>query len=159
MGAGILQQTRLAQQSLDARDKTAALDHIQSAIVLAAEIQRRSTGPGPLLVPVYTEIETTRTYQPVKHHGDVMTARRMKKETSIREVDGQTTTTNLDVTAIAAQLADARAALERDDYDSARVALATVSTSVVTTKTEGSMPLARTPKPPNRFARTSMSTR
>ena len=88
-----------------------------------------------------------------------MTARRMKKETSIREVDGQTTTTNLDVTAIAAQLADARAALERDDYDSARVALATVSTSVVTTKTEGSMPLARTPKPPNRFARTSMSTR
>jgi YfdX protein len=140
LAASVLQQTDLARKALDAHDKMTALGYINMASLTAAEIQKRG-GPAPVLVPVRTEVEATSTYLPVKHRDGEMTASRMKKDTSIRDVEGETTTSNLNVTAAAGYLADAQTALERDDFAGAQNALTAVSNSIVTTKSVDDMPL------------------
>jgi hypothetical protein len=140
LAAGVLEQTALAQEAISAHDKIAALDHIKMAQMIAADIQKRG-GPAPVLVPVRTEVETTSTYTPVKHKDGEMTASRLKKNTSIREVDAEITTSNLNVTVAADRLADAQTAMEHDDFATAGKALSGVTASIVTTRSEGGMPL------------------
>ena len=130
----------LAKQAVSAHDKTAAVDHIKMAQMIVADIQKRG-GPAPILVPVRVEIETTSTYTPVKHRNGEMTASRMKKNTSIRDVDADTTTSNLNVTAAADHLAAAQTAMEHDDFVVAGTALSGVTDSIVTTQSEEGMPL------------------
>jgi hypothetical protein len=142
LAAGVMDQTAAARKALSAYDKPAALDAIKRARATADQILQRG-GPAPVLVPIHTEIETTSTYTPVKHRNGEMTANRMKKDTSIRDVQAQTTTANLNVTAADDFLAQAQTALERDDFAAAQTALNGVSSSIVTTHTDGDMPLLK----------------
>jgi ribosomal protein S20 len=142
LAAGVMEQTAAARKALSAYDKNAALDAIKRARATADEILQKG-GPAPVLVPVRVEIETTSTYTPVKHHTGEMTASRMKKDTSIREVQADTTNTNLNVTAAADFLGQAQTAIERDDFAAAQTALNGVSNSIVTTQSQGDMPLLK----------------
>ncbi len=145
MALSVLQESRLAQQAVTNQEPGAALQHIRQAKTLLAEI-RKSAQPSSerLLVPVSTEVESTTTYTPVKpgKHGD-MTAMRMKKRTSIREVDADVTTDRLDVTQASTHLDAAEAALERSDLVAAGTALAAVNNDVVRSTSSGTMPLTK----------------
>jgi hypothetical protein len=143
MAAGILDQAKLARQATTSRDRNAAADHIRQGLSLADEIRKNSPDSvRPILVPIYTEIETTTTYAPVKHKDGEMSADRLKSDTSIRGVSGDVTTSKLDVTAAADRLHNAQASLDNGDWTGADAALAAVAASVVVTQSQGSMPLA-----------------
>jgi hypothetical protein len=142
MAAGILDQAKLAQQAVASRDQNGATDHIKQGLSLANEIQQNSPDtPRPILVPVYREVDTTTTYTNVKHKGGEMSEDRLKKNTSIRGVEGDVTTARLDVLAAADHLRVAQASLESGNWDGAGAALAGVATSVVVTQGQGNMPL------------------
>jgi len=145
MALTVLQETRLAQQAVTSQEPGAALQHVRQAKSMIAEIRKSAPSSSePLLVPISAEVETTTTYTPVKpaKNGDI-TAARMKKRTSIREVEGDVTTDRLDVTQASAHLDTAEAALERSDFVAAGSALAAVNNDVVRTKTTGDLPLLK----------------
>jgi hypothetical protein len=142
MAVGILDQAKLAQQAVASRDKDGAADHIKQALSLVEEIRHNSPdAAGPILVPVYRQVETTTTYTPVKHKDGEMSADRLKADTSIRGVAGNVTISRLDITAAADHLRSAQASLESGDWSNADAALAAVASSVVVTQTQGNMPL------------------
>jgi len=142
MAAGILDQAKLARQAVASRDKDGAADHIKQGLSLAEEIRQNSPdAAGPILVPVYRQVETTTTYTPVKHKDGEMSADRLKSDTSIRGVAGEVTTSRLDVMAAADHLHGAQASLESGDWGGADAALAAVASSVVVTQSQGNMPL------------------
>jgi hypothetical protein len=142
MAQGMIEQSKLAQQAVVSRDQAGAVDHIKQGLALADEIRQKSPDSArPLLEPVYREVETTTTYTPVKHKDGEMSADRLKHDTSIRGVEGDVTTKNLDVLAAADHLREAQTALERGDWSAADGALAAVAASVVVTHSQGNMPL------------------
>jgi ABC-type amino acid transport substrate-binding protein len=80
----------------------------------------------------------------VKHgKSGEMTANRLKKDTSVRDTEGEVTTRKLNVTTAAARLPAAEAAVERGDWPAADVALAEIQTGVVQTTANDEMPLMR----------------
>jgi hypothetical protein len=143
MASGMLQQKKMAQQAIQARDREAALDHIHQAVSLADGIlQQTPTNIHPVMVPVAREIETTSTYTPVKHGKEgEMTASRIKKNTSIREVEGDVTIEEVDVTNASDRLRTADAALQKFDWTAAELALDSIG--VVETHSRGDMPLLK----------------
>jgi hypothetical protein len=145
MALTVLQETRQAQQAVTRQEPGAALQHVRQAKGLLAEI-RKSAPPSAeaLLVPISVQVDTTTTYTPVKPAKDgELTAARMKKRTSIREVQGDVTTDRLDVALASAHLDTAESALERSDLVAAGTALAAVNNDVVRTKTSGDLPLLK----------------
>jgi hypothetical protein len=142
MAEGILDQVKLAQQSVASYDKDGVLDRIRLGLSLADEIRQNSPDSArPILVPIYREIDTTTTYTPVKHKDGEMSADRLKRDTSIRGVSGDVTTARLDVTAAAGHLQTAQALVASGDWRGADSALAAVAASVVVTQSQLSMPL------------------
>lgn len=143
MAVGILQQSDLARQAIMQRDSAAALDHIRQASTLAGEIFQAKLGaPQPVLVRVYQDIDTTTTYAPTKRsRTGEYNPDRLKKDTSIRDVEGNVTTARLDVTSAAAHLAAAQNAIERQDWVTADSELGAIPASIIRTNVEGTMPL------------------
>jgi hypothetical protein len=145
MAAGILDQTRLARQEIGVQNAPGAVDHIRQAITLAKSIQEQTAGQTkPVLIPVAWEVETTSTYAPVKggKSGEI-SADRMKKGTSVREVQAEITSAKLDVASAADRLETARIALERQDWGAADNALSAISKSLIRTRTDEDMPLLK----------------
>jgi len=141
MAAGILDQAKLAQQAVASRDKDSAMDHVKQGLSFAHEIERNSPEARPILIAVYRQVDTTTTYTPVKLKDGETIADRLKKDTSIRGVEGEVTTAKLDVLAAADHLHGAEASLESGDWNGAGAALAAVQLSVVVAQAEGNMPL------------------
>jgi hypothetical protein len=142
LAVGILDQAKLAQQAVATRDKDAAIGHIRQGLVNADAIrQSAANAPLPLLIPVYTDIETTTTYTPVKHKDGEMSADRLKQDSSIRGVTGDITTRKLDIAAAADRLRTAQASLQTEDWNGAEASLAAVTNCVVVTQSHGNMPL------------------
>jgi hypothetical protein len=143
MAAGILQQSDLARQMVAQHNSDAALDHIRQASTLANEIfQAKPGAPTPLLVRVYQDIDTTTTYAPTKRsRTGEYSADRLKKDTSIRDVDANITTARLDITSAAAHLTAAQNAVERQDWVTADSELGAIPASIIRTNVEGTMPL------------------
>jgi YfdX protein len=136
LASGVLQQTRMARQSIASRDRDSAIGHVKQAIATVNEIQQKdSDGARPLLIPVFSHTETTTTVTPVHRNSD------LKHNSSVRGVDGETTTTRLNITAAAERLPAAEAALESGDWNAADGALNAVENSVSVTQTTGDMPL------------------
>ncbi len=145
MALTALQETRLAQQAVSIQEPGAALQHVRQARSMLAEI-RKSAQPSaePLLVPISAQVDSTSTYTPVKRSkSGEMTASRMKRRTSVREVEGDITTDQLNVTLASAHLDAAEDALERNDPVAAGSALAAVNNDVVRTETRADMPLMK----------------
>jgi len=145
MALTVLQETRLARQAVTSQEPGAALQHVRQAKSMLAEIRKSAQAASePLLVPISAEVDSTTTYTPVKpSKSGEMTAARMKKRTSIREVEGDVTTDQLNVTQASAHLDAAEAALEGSDFVAAGTALAAVDNDVVRTQTKGDMPLMK----------------
>ncbi len=143
MAAGVLQQTDDARQAITRRDRNAAADHVTQATILAGEIEKRApVGTNPILVPVYREVDSTSVYRPVKRgKSQVLSANRLERDTSVREVEGTTTVGRLNVSAAASSLRTASAALERNDWAAADTALAAVRNGIVRNTTQDRMPL------------------
>ncbi len=134
LAAGVLQQTRMARQAIASRDRDGAIGHVKQAIATVNAIQQKD-GARPLLVPVYSQVDTSTTVTPVHKNAD------LKHNSSIRGVEGETTTQRLDVTATADRLPAAEAALESGNWTAADAVLGAVEGSVSTTQTTGPMPL------------------
>jgi hypothetical protein len=136
LAAGVLERTHQARQLIGARDRDGAMTAIRSAIATASEIQQSApAAEKPLMVPVYSQLETTTTTTPVHRNGN------LKHNSSVRGVDGERTTGRLDITAASERLAAAQAALQSGDWNTADGALAAVESSVTVTETTGAMPL------------------
>ena len=136
LAAGVLERTHQARQLIGARDRDGAMTAIRSAIATASEIQQSApAAQKPLMVPVYSQLETTTTTTPVHKNGD------LKHNSSVRGVEGQGTTSRLDITAASDRLAAAQAALQSGDWNAADGALLAVENSVVVTETTSAMPL------------------
>lgn len=144
MAQGILQETDQARQALAARDFQSARNHVDQALNLAAEI-RGSSEQRPLMVPLYSERNTTTTYAPVKKGKDgTLTANRLKRDTSVRQVEGQITSASLNVTDAQRNLEQARAALGNGNPSDADAALQAVQGDVVQhTVDSDNLPLLR----------------
>ena len=141
LGGGILEQSRLAQQAVTNHDKTTALDHVGQALTMANQIKTQTPPGQPLVVPVTRETDVTSTYGPVKRRNSgELTAERLKKHTSVREVEGEVTVTKLDVASAATHLEAAQTALEANDFTAANAALDAVLKSVVQQHVTGDMP-------------------
>lgn len=149
MAASVLEHTRQARAAIGAHDKTGALGHINQALKTANEVQNAAEAngmgtKGKLMVPIYRELETESVYRPVKHgKGETMTAGRLKRDTSIREVTGRMTGTSLDVTGAREHLEAARTALNNGDFAVADSALDAVEKGVVTESANFYVPLLR----------------
>ncbi len=145
MAVGVLEQSRLARAAAASRDTAGALDHIAQAAKLASDIQRQPHDASrPLLVPVYTDIDSVSMYGPVKRgKNDELTARRMKRQTSVRETTAEITRASLNIGEAADRLEAARAALERRDFAGADAALAGVENAVVRESANRNAPLLR----------------
>lgn len=133
LAAGVLDQTRQAQQAIASRDQNAASDHLNRALATVAEIERTAPAARPILVPVFQEVDTETTVTPVKKDAE------LKKHSSIRGVDGNTTTTTLNVSDAGMRLHAAQTALASGDWAGADAALAAIQTSV--SSSSGPMPL------------------
>jgi hypothetical protein len=143
MAAGVVQQSELARQAVARQDSAAALDHIRQATALADEIFKVAPPqPQPVLVRIYKEIDTTSTYSPVKGRSrDDLTPDRLKKDTSVRDVEANITTERLDVNSAAARLQAAQTALEHQDWVTASSELDAIPAGLIRTNVEGNMPL------------------
>jgi hypothetical protein len=142
MAEGVIQQSDLARKAVSQHDSAAALDHIQQGTILADEILKAAPPqPKPVLVQVYKNIDTTSTYAPVKRRASDQLDDRLKKNTSIRDVQGNITIGKLDVTSAATRLAAAGNAVERADWVTADSQLGAIPGSIIRTSVEGSMPL------------------
>ena len=137
MAGGILEQSKLAGQAVNAHDKTAALDHIRQGSALAAQILQATppSTPRPVLVRIYKSTETTTTYAPAKRNG------RLKKKATVAGTETQITTGRLDISSAATRFHDVWAALERDDWSTADSDLRAIPERVIQTTVQGSMPL------------------
>lgn len=135
LAAGVMDQTRQAQQAVAARDSAAANDHVKRALATVAMIEQNAPPERPILIPIFQEVETETTVTPVKKHAE------LDKRSSIRGVEGDATTTRLDVTAAGERLRTAQTALAAGDWAGAQAALAAVESSVSTSKSTGAMPL------------------
>jgi hypothetical protein len=136
LAAGVLDQTKQARQAIAAHDRDGAIAHVRNAMATVSLIQQNSpNAPRPLMVPIYRSIETTTTVTPVKKHDE------MKHNSSIRGVEGNTTSTELDVTATGDRLPGAMAALQSGDWNSADSTLAAIENSVTVSESTGEMPL------------------
>ena len=80
LAAGVLDQTRQAQQAVAAHDQNAANAHLSSALATVAEIERTAPPARPILVPVFREVESETTVTPVKKHAE------LNKRSSVRGV-------------------------------------------------------------------------
>ena len=99
LAAGVMQQTHMARQAIASHDRDSAIGHVKQAIATVSAIQQKaSDGARPLMVPIYSQLDTTTTVTPVHKNAD------LKHNSSIRGVEGQTTTERLDVTAAADRL-------------------------------------------------------
>lgn len=145
MAVGILDQAAAAQTAVAQRDRAAALDHIQQGKALAAEILKSmASHSSPVMIEVRRDVETTSTYVDVKHRkNEEMSANRLKKNTTIGEVDQQVTASMLDVTSAAQRLDSAQDAVERTDWSAADTSLRAIPESVMQAKLDGNMPLMR----------------
>jgi hypothetical protein len=136
LAAGVLQQTRMARQAIASHDSDSAAGHVKQAIATVSEIQQKAGDAArPLMIPVSSQTETSTTVTPVHKNGD------LKHNSAVRGVDGETTTTRLNVTAAADRLPAAEAALESGDWSAADAALGDVEGSMSVTQTTGNMPL------------------
>jgi hypothetical protein len=134
--AGMLNETAAARQAIASRDREAAIQHVRNALATEALIEQNApNAQRPLLVPVYRSIETTTTVTPVRKNAG------LTKYSSVRGVEGDTTTVQLNVTAAAGNLRTAQAALEAGDWSAAETALAPVENGISTTQASGDMPL------------------
>jgi hypothetical protein len=137
LAAGVLDQTKQARQAIAAQERDAALNHVRRAIATVAEIQQNAgESARPLLIPIYRQVETTTTVTPVKHNDA-----ELKKNSSIRGVEGETTTARLDITAASNRLQTAQEAMQNGDWGAADGALAGVENSVSVSQSSGEMPL------------------
>lgn len=138
MAAGILEQSKLAQQAVMQQDKTSALDHIRQGSAWAATILQATppSTPRPVLVRIYKSTDTTTTYAPAKRGSG-----ELKKHATAIGTEAQITTGKLDISSAATRLQDAEAAVERNDWITADSDLSAIPESVVRTTVEGSMPL------------------
>jgi hypothetical protein len=137
LAAGVLDQTGQARQAIAAHDRDTAIGHVRRAIATVDQIQQSATDSArPLMIPVYREVETTTTVTPVKHKDAAL-----KHNSSVRGVDGESTTARLDITAAGERLHAAQASLEAGDFSAADAALGAVEKSVSVTQTTGDMPL------------------
>jgi hypothetical protein len=137
LAAGVLDQTGQARQAIAAHDRDTAVGHVRRAIATVDQIQQSATdSPRPLMIPVYREVETSTTVTPVKHKDA-----ELKHNSSVRGVDGDSTTARLDITAAGEHLQAAQAALEAGDFSAADAALGAVEKGVSVTQTTGDMPL------------------
>jgi hypothetical protein len=145
LAGGILEQSRLARDAVAVQDQAAAMDHINHALAGVQEIQMRTAGqPAPLLINVYTETDATSTYRPVKRkNSDEVSADRWKKDTSVRDVEGEQTVGKLDIASASVHLITAQTALVADDWTAAGNALDAVQGSVVRQEYQGSLPLLK----------------
>ncbi|MBV8903365.1 MAG: hypothetical protein JOZ22_06985 [Acidobacteriia bacterium] len=143
MAAGILEQSKLGRQAVAQHDSAAALDHIRQGKILANEILRAAPPePRPVLVQVYKDIDTTATYAPVKRRKtDLLTTDRLKRDTSVRDVEGNITVAKLDVNSADGHLDAAQQAVERQDWVTAGAELGAIPASIIRTSVEGTMPL------------------
>ena len=143
MAAGVLEQSKLARQAVMQRDNAAALNHIRQGKILAEEILKAAPPePRPVLVQVYKDVDTTTTYAPVKRRkDDLLTTDRLKKDTSVRDVEGNVTTGKLDVNSADGHLDAAQQAVEGQDWVAADSELGAISASIIRTSVEGTMPL------------------
>jgi YfdX protein len=136
LAAGVLQQTRMARQAIASRDRDSAVGHVRQAIATVNEIQQKAGElPHPLMIPISSQMETSTTVTPVHRNGD------LKHNSAVRGVDGETTTTRLNITAAADRLPAAEAALESGNWGSADAALGDVEGSTSVTQITGNMPL------------------
>lgn len=136
LAAGVLQQTQMARQAIASRDRDSAIGHVKQAVATVSEIQRKAGDAArPLMIPVYSQRETSTTVTPVHKNGD------LKHNSAVRGVDGETTITRLNITAAADRLPVAEAALESGDWSAADAALGDVEGSTSVTQTTGNMPL------------------
>jgi hypothetical protein len=122
-----------------------ALMHVNQAMRWVSNIRGKSTSQAkPLTVSIYTELNSTSLYAPVKRGkpGD-MSASRLKRGTNIREVTGEYTRVALNVDSAAQSLEAARAALQNGDFAAADVALAAVQNEVTRTTTTSDLPLLK----------------
>lgn len=138
MAAGILEQSKLAQQAVMQQDKTAALDHIRQGSAWAAAILQATppSTPRPVLVRIYKSTDTTTSYAPAKRGSG-----ELKKHATVVGTETQITTGKLDISSAATRLQDAEAAVERDDWITVGSDLSAIPESVVQTTVEGNMPL------------------
>lgn len=137
LAAGALEQANLARQAVGNRDHDAALDHVKRAVATVNEIQQNAGNePRPLMITVYREVDTTTTVTPVKHKDA-----ELKKNSSIRGVDGETSTARLDIAGASERLQTAQSALEAGDWAAADKALGAVQDCVSVSQTAGDMPL------------------
>ena len=144
MAAGVLNSTQMARTAIAAGNKQDAMAHVRGALGLVDQIQEKAGARHQsLMVPVSADIEQVSTWVPVKKGKGEMTARRMKKRTSISEVSGEYTTMSLDVTNAHDKLEAARIALDSGDMKAADQDLAAVQGGVVKVAGKGDMPLAR----------------
>jgi hypothetical protein len=143
MAVGVLQQTDLARQAVARHDSAAALDHIRVGYTLADQILQAEPGAAhPVLVRVYQDIDTTTTYAPTKRsRTGEYSPDRLKKDSSIRDVEGNVTTARLDVTSAVARLSAAQNAVEHQNWVSAESELGAIPDSIIRTNVEGTMPL------------------
>lgn len=143
MAAGILKEAGLARQAVSSHNPTAALDHIRKAEILTGEIENNAPPePRPILVPVYKEVDTTSTYRPVKRSKESgLTPKRLENDTSVREVQAQITTGELDVTSSGQRLRQAQTAIESGNWTEADGQLAAIPDSVIRKQVEADMPL------------------
>jgi|SRR5579883_1617133 len=141
--AAVLNHVNIARQAAAAHDQKAALAEVGQALTADRQILLESAGqPQPVLVTLSQDIETTTTYTPVKRlkNGE-LTADRLKRDTSIREVEATGTVSQLDATNAADRLTTAQTALQREDWAAADQALAQIQQSVTVTRVDGNMPL------------------
>lgn len=136
LASGVLQQTRMARQAIASHDRDSAVGRVKQAIATVNEIQQRAGDAArPLMIPISSQTETSTTVTPVHKNGD------LKHNSAVRGVDGETTTTQFNVTAAAERLPAAEAALESGNWSAADAVLGDVEGGMSVTKTTGSMPL------------------
>ncbi len=146
LAAGILDQTEQARRDVAAHSQQSALEHIRIAASMAGDIQTAKPNTSPILVPVYSTTQTATTYTPIKKPKAPdyeVTTNRMKKDTSIREVEADVTTTELNVTNAANRLTAARVAVEQNDWTAAENDLAAIPAAVVNVRNQDAMPLLK----------------
>jgi hypothetical protein len=137
LASGVLQQTRMARQAIASHDRDSAVGRVKQAIATVNEIQQRAgKAARPLMIPISSQTETSTTVTPVHKNGD------LKHNSAVRGVDGETTTTQLNVTDAAERLPTAEAALESGNWSAADAVLGDVEGSMSVTKTTGNMPLS-----------------
>jgi hypothetical protein len=142
LASGTISETRAASDAVAVRDMQGAKTHVNQAISQVSQIAETSGAPN--LIPLSVQVATTSTYRPVKHGKDEeLTAKRLKKDSNVRDSTAEITRSSLNVAMAQEQLTAARAALNRDDFAAARAALAGAQNAVVQQSVKEDVPLLR----------------